>query len=313
LMIKSALDFVKFVLPPVEPSHNNVQRFYNDVYGSVDLGYPYDFENEINVLKKMVPETTPKYKEYIQIMEKYGYVFPRDPIEILFTKYHGYEITEELRMNLKKELQIQKLYNPFKKLASYSPASTSKLFEKLLIDLSKEYSKHEIIPPITLENTPSVRYDAYVPDTNKRIEVKVTRLIDKKKTENSMHLRFGPYGTSMTPKVNFEQVKLKYFDVFVGVFVSTNIALWTVLTEKNIEKLVMENYVNKENKKPGITVSIMHNTKKSPRTPEERLNVVMEHELQIQINGEPGIKSFIEYADVATFDVREVLKFIDTL
>ena len=266
-------------------------------------------ESALDNGKKLIealPRVLPGAEEYRKILKKYGYL-PQitDPVAHVLELVRGKCVDDKLIEKIYDDFYTREAYNVFTALANVPPTSLAKPFEQLIIDVTRPHV--EITPPVTIDGTPSNRYDAYIPDYNVRVEVKTTRLIDSTKN-GDMGKRFLPYGAGRKFTTSIKQVKLKYFDLLVMNIAAANVNLYALYTRDDIEKIIIENFVGKSSKK--MFVSLIHNTEATPKTKEKRLEKVWTSEFILYFQNYRAMADMLSYARFVTFDPKELGKAV---
>jgi len=292
--------YVKFVVPPLKDAGKNYGMLLENAYPKV---LSKRVENHAPQLSKEVRKTLPPLKsKYLRILQKYGYVKPIriDAFELL-ELVKGERVTEELIKELKGMVDVSKAYNPFLALANSPPKTPVEVLKEMFIGLSGgEFTK-----PINTKKTPALKYTLYNPSTRERIVIRATRLIDASE-KGDMKSRMVAYGTNGRFLTSAKQVRLNTFDKMVIAVVASNITGYYVFDSDSVYDLVESHFVG-GSPGDGITVSLIHNRKKSPNSERERKKLLDKEEFIIWFNSYRAMNSLIEYASLVTFDPREVV------
>ena len=296
------VQYVKFVLPPVQNAEKNYEFL-------LDYAYPKNLtnyvENHAPKLLKEVKKTSPPLKsKYLRILKEYGYVEPirADAFELL-ELVKGEKITGELINELRSMVEVSRAYNPFLGLANVPPKMPVEALKEMFIGLSGG----SLTKPVKSKRTPPTKYTLYNPSTKDRIVIRATRLVDSNRG-GDIESRMVPYGVDGKFLASAKQVRLNTFDKMVIAVMGSNITMYYVLDQSSVYDLVESHFVE-GSPGDGITVSLIHNRKKSPKNKKEREKILEKgtEEFIIWFRDYGAMHSLIDYADLVTFDPRKVV------
>ena len=300
-------EYVEFNIPPETTKNEHTKLLLDEAHEIVErIDGEEITETAIFEGKKLLEradEKTPHFKEYEKIVQKYGYL-PRisDPVTYILGKARGKYVDDGFIKEINNDFIRRRAYNIFTPIANVPPTNLAKPFEQMMIDVLNKYitTSH----PVTLDDTPYTRYDAYVPDYDIRIEVKTTRLIDATK-KGDMGKRFLPYGLGKKFATGIKQVKLIYFDALIMNIVASNVSLYALYTHDDVKRIIIDNFVDGKKK---VRAGLIHNTDKTPKEKDKRLKRIYTDEFIFTFSNYEMMGNMLEYARYVTFDINDLAK-----
>lgn len=184
------------------------------------------------------------------------------------------------------------------------PRGSTEAIRHMLMGLSNG----SLIKPINVKKTPSNKYSIYNSAKNDRVLLRVTRLIDASRA-GDMASRLVPFGEGGKFTTSVKQIKLKTFDVLVTGVMGSNAILYFVHTRDAIRDIIKDHFVD-GGVGDGISVSIIHGRRESPKDRTKRRRLIEKEEFLIHIKDYRAMRSFGECAELMTYDPRGVVEYL---